>query len=353
MLPPLSCEKGAMAMDQAVTAGSVVAVTGASGFVGRYLVRELLRRGYCVRGLVRDRQKARGVLPASSTTGPGLSLVEGDVLDERALAELIGGASSGKPARACINLIGIIREGGGMTFRKAHVEAPKACVAMCKRFGVDRFVQMSALGVSEEGICEYQRTKFEGELLVRRSGLDWTVFRPSIIHGAGSELIEMVKGWASGERAPYFFLPYFTRQVPDTRVPLGPMNREDPVVQPVYVEDVAWAFGEALARREAIGEVYNLVGSETLNWPAMLMKLRDELPGGQDTQYPFGLSSRIAAAAARGAKIFGLGDVLPFDEGMAKMGGKDATAELGKVRAQLGFNPRGFSQTLPEYAHAV
>lgn len=335
-------------MQQAVPAGSVVAVTGASGFVGRHVVRELLARGFKVRALVRERESARGVLP----TMPGsLTLVRGDAMDSRAVDELLTGG--GAKAAACIHLIGIIREADGLTFRKAHVETARSIIEGCKRGGVDRYVHMSALGVSHEGVTDYQKTKWEAEILVRASGLDWTIFRPSMILGPGSEFLKMAKGWVSGEAPPYFFIPFFTRAVPDTRVPLGPMNRVEPNVQPVYVGDVAQAFAGALERPATVGEIYNLAGPDVMSWPTLLTKLRDELPGGTDTVHPFGVPSKQAAAVARAAKWVGLGELLPFDEGMALMGGEDSTAEVAKVRAHLGLALRGVDETLPTYAAAV
>ncbi len=84
-------------MDQAVEAGSVVAVTGASGFVGRYVVRELARlAGSAVRGLVRDRQKAREVLPLGGSGGHGsVTVVEEGVLDQRVMDEVDDGPGRG------------------------------------------------------------------------------------------------------------------------------------------------------------------------------------------------------------------------------------------------------------------
>lgn len=330
-------------MHQAVPAGSVVAVTGAAGFVGRHVVKELLARGYRVRAQVRQRDRARAALPPS----PGLTLVQGEVLDAATADELVRGAA------ACIHLIGIIRESGGDTFRKSHVDTTRAMLEACRRGGVERYVHMSALGVSHEGKTGYQKTKWEAEILVRAGGLDWTIFRPGMILGPGSKFLEMAKGWVSGEKPPYFFIPYFTRAVPDTRVPLGPFNREEPAVQPVFVGDVAKAFVGALERPGTVGEIYNLVGPEVMSWPALLTKLRDELPGGTDTLHPFGIPSQQAAAAARAAKAVGLGDLVPFDEGMALMGGQDSTAEVAKVRAHLGLSLRSVGDTLPAYAASV
>ena len=58
-------------------------------------------------------------------------------------------------------------------------------------------------------VSDYHTTKYRAEQYVRESGLDWTIFRPSIIHGPGGEFMRMVAGWARGTKAPYFFMPYF------------------------------------------------------------------------------------------------------------------------------------------------
>lgn len=319
---------------------STVAVTGASGFVGRYVVRELLARDYKVRALVRDVASARKVLGSD----PGLALIGGDILDGRSM----GSAAAG--CQACIHLIGIIREETGATFRKIHVDATAAALEACRAAGIRRYLHMSALGVSDEGRTDYQKTKWEAETLVRRSGLDWTIFRPGLIHGAGSEFIAVARGWLSGKKPPYKFLPYFTRPQTDFSVPMGPTRYLDPVVQPIAVEDVAIAFAAALARPASIGEVYNLVGADRMSWPALLLALREELPGARDDLKPMGIPSDLAAAGAMAATAVGLGGLLPFDPGMAIMGAEDSTASMGKAHSQLGLTPRPFHSYLRAYA---
>lgn len=321
----------------------VAAVTGASGFVGRHIVQELLSRGWSVRALVRQREKARSVLPRDER----LTLVVGECTDAGALASLVQGCS------AAINSIGIIREAGGNTFQKIHVDAVRELVAACRAAGVERYVQISALGVWDEGPAAYQKTKFEGEQIVRRSDLAWTILRPSLVHGLGSDFLRMAKGWVTGEKQPWFFLPYFTRGTPSSRVPLAALKRETPKVQPVAVEDVAWAAAESLEREAAIGEVYNLVGPDVFTWPQMLRIIRDAVPSSDSTLEPLGVPAEIAAAQAMIASKVGLGSLLPFDAGMAQMGALDSTASLDKARADLGFNPRPFEKTLKSYAAAL
>lgn len=322
----------------------IVAVTGASGFVGRHVVRELLSRGHRVRGLVRDRQKARDNLPATGSTG--LELVVGDVFDSRALAGLAAGAD------ALVHLVGIIREKPGMTFKRAHVDATAAVLRAAAESGVKRYLHMSALNVSDMGISEYQTTKFEGERLVRRSGLEWTIFRPGLIYGEGGEFVDMMLEFISGHHPPYFFMPYFTRWRTDTTVPLGGRTAVNPVVSPVAVGDVARAFGAALEKPGTVGEIYNLVGAQSLGWPEMLRTFRDTLPDANERLQPWGIPSDSAALVAKAARRLGLGGLLPFDEGMAKMGGQDATATLDKARAHLGIEFRPFREGFREFAAA-
>ncbi len=323
-----------------------VAVTGSTGFVGREIVAALLRAGYSVRALVRDRRKA-AVLPRSSGSAK-LSTIEGDVHDGRAPTDLLEGA------QACIHLIGIIREArNGVTFHRTHVAATRIMTQACTEARVSRFVHMSALNVSDQGICPYQTTKWEAEQIVRRSGLDWTIFRPGLIHGPGSEFLAEATKWVKGEVPPYFFLPYFTRGVEDTGVPLGGVRQVIPTVQPVAVEDVAAAFVGAVGNPATIGEVYNLVGSETISWPELLEEIRDQVHGANDGLTPWGIPSSIGAGAATAAQFVGLSSFLPFDAGMALMGGQDSTAETSKVRAHLGLKPAPFRAAFRRYAASL
>lgn len=317
-----------------------VAVAGAAGFVGRHVCAELLSRGYGVRGLVRDRERARAVLPRD----PRLELVVGEATDDGPAGNLVRGCS------ACVNTIGIIREAGSDTFQKAHVDTVRSLVRACREGGVGRFAHISALGVWDEGPAKYQKTKFDGEMILRRSDLAWTIFRPSVVHGRGSKFIEMAVGWVSGDSAPWFFLPYFTRGVPTSTMPGAGVRREDPRVQPVAVEDVAWAVAQSLERPESVGEVYNLGGPDAMTWPDMLRAIRDAVPTSNAELEPLGVPAELAVVQAVAAKAVGLGGLLPFDAGMAQMGSEDSVASLAKARADLGFEPRPFLPALWAYA---
>ena len=322
-----------------------VAVLGATGFVGRAVVRALLAKGHAVKALARDREKARAALPNDKN----LTIVTGHALDPAAVATLLTGAT------AAINLIGIIRPApGNQTFSRMHVEVPKLLIDVARAQGLRRLIHMSAIGVKPDGHAEYQRTKFEGEQLVRRSGLDWTVFRPGLIHGPDGELVAMIKGFTSGSKQPFFFIPYFTRHVEhDEGVSLGRITFEPSMVAPVAVDDVAACFAAALDKPATIGEVYNLVGTEELNFRQLMEWFRDNLPRADRTLPALGIPGLAAAYQARAATAIGLGGLLPFHEGQAWMAMEDTTASLDKVTAHLGIKPQPFRAAAQRYVASL
>lgn len=325
--------------------GRVAAVTGATGFVGRHMVPGLVAGGWRVRALVRSETKARRVLPAAPLEDGRVELVVGDALDERSPARLVSGAD------ACVHLIGIIREAPGrVTFDRMHVRATEAMVRACERERTGmRYLQMSALGARPDGVSVYQRTKFEAERLVLRSRLAWTVFRCGLIHGPDGDFTQMMAAWARGKSAPWLFMPYFTRPALDeTRG-----GFEAPRVAPVYVEDVVGAFLAALDRHESVGEIYNVVGPEALRFDDMLSFVHDNVRGAKIGMSPMGIPGGFAASQARIARMTGMRDALPFDEGMARMGTEDSVGDLTKAREHLGFAPRPFTNTLRAYAEQL
>ncbi|HYE02460.1 MAG TPA: NAD(P)H-binding protein, partial [Phycisphaerales bacterium] len=306
--------------------------------------RALLARGHAVRALVRDVARVRGVLPEEALDRRALALVTGDALDPGAVRELTRGCG------AVVHLVGIIRPEGGQTFHKLHVEATRNVIGACQATGADRLIHVSALGIGPEGASAYQKTKWEAEVLVRRSGLAWTIFRPSFIHGPEGEFVQMVKGMASGQEPPWYFMPYFTRKRVDDRVPLGAAIPEPARVQPVAVEDVAEAVARALENPRARGEIYNLVGPDVLAWPELLRLMRDGLPGANHGMPIAGVPGDLAMVAAKVAAALGLGNLMPYDAGQAIMAMQDSTAETSKVRAHLGLTPRPFAETFAAYA---
>jgi uncharacterized protein YbjT (DUF2867 family) len=216
-----------------------VLVTGLTGFVGHHLGHALVRAGHEVVALVRPGSERKlGKLQRVVTAAFG------DVTEPRTLKAALEGVD------AVINLVGIIREDTwhGVTFEKLHWEATRDLVDASKAAGVKRFLQMSANGVRADG-TGYERTKFHADEYVRGSGLEWTLFRPSVIFGEPHGRMNFVTELA----APMRILPAF---------PL--FGDGDALLQPVHVADVAAAFTRALSKPATIGQIYCVGGPEAL-----------------------------------------------------------------------------------------
>ncbi|MBL0921490.1 MAG: NAD(P)H-binding protein [Phycisphaerales bacterium] len=325
-------------MNPADQQGRTLAITGASGFVGRHVCRLAVERGWKVRALVRDLDGALPHLPRS-----GVQMLVGDIGDRGAVRALVEGAE------AAVHLVGIRREMKPGGFRRLHVDATRRVVEACLDSGVRRYVHMSALGTRPFGASAYHKTKWEAERIVRRSALDWTIFRPSLIHGPDGEFMKMAKGWVTQKAPPFLFLPYFVRVIPGIPCP----KWETPRLSPVSVDDVASAFVGALDNASTIGEVYPLVGPEAMTWPDMLRTVRDGVPGANVSLQPLGIPQDAAWLKAKTAELLGVGSLLPFGTSEAIMAAEDNVASPAKAEADLGLHPRAFEPALRAYAPLI
>lgn len=208
-----------------------IAVIGGSGFVGRHLCGALAAQGYRVRVPTRNRERAKAL-----TLLPTVETLEADVHDVQALAAAIRGCD------AVINLAGVLHDGRGRrSFAQAHVELARTVVAACRAAGVRRLLHMSALAAATDAPSAYLRSKGEAERIVRDSGLDWTLFRPSVIFGPEDNFLNLFAG----------LLRVF---------PLLPLGSPGAQFQPVYVGDVAEAFVRALTDSASHGRSHDLCG---------------------------------------------------------------------------------------------
>jgi NADH dehydrogenase len=207
-----------------------VLVLGGTGFVGSHLVPRLVSSGFRVTLATRRRDNARHLFLL-----PTVTVIEADVHDPAALGRL---------ARSCdaiVNLVGIINEAGRETFARSHVELPRNVIAASKAAGVRRLVHMSGLHADPKGPSLYLRSKGEAEAAVAASGLDWTIFRPSVIFGRGDS-----------------FLAMFARLL--RAAPVIPLGSPGARFQPVFVGDVAHCFTQAITDDRTVGQRYDLCG---------------------------------------------------------------------------------------------
>jgi NADH dehydrogenase len=215
-----------------------ILLIGGSGFIGTMIAEKLIERGNTLLVPTRRRERARHLIVL-----PGCDVVEADIYDDAVLAGLVSQAD------AVINLVGILHGNVGQPYgsawAKAHVELPRRIIAVCKAQGVRRYLHMSALGADSAGPSMYQRSKGDAEQLVKASGLDWTIFRPSVVFGPGDKLLNM-----------------FAKL--QALFPVMPLAGADCRFAPVHVADVAEAFASSLNNKSSYGQTYELAGPDVV-----------------------------------------------------------------------------------------
>jgi uncharacterized protein YbjT (DUF2867 family) len=225
-------------------AAQQLVILGGTGFVGSHLVPRLAADGHRIVLLSRHREQHREL-----SVLPGVSVHSANVYDDDALRRHLIGAD------AVINLVGILNPHGPYTFQRTHVELTRRLIAACHASGVQRLHQMSSLKAGQ-GLSQYLKTRGEAEVLTKASGLDWTIYQPSVIFGAGDGLVSRFAA--------------LLRQMP-----MLPLARAKARMAPTFVGDVAEAIArcvgsDKLGRRRS----FELYGPEVLTLGEIVHKIR-------------------------------------------------------------------------------
>jgi NADH dehydrogenase len=226
---------------------TAIAITGASGFVGRHLVRAAVTAGHDVTGLVRSERAADLVREAG---GRPATLAD----EPAALARSLEGC------RAIVHLAQIGAERDGQTYEGVNVGLTRRVVEAARTAGVPRIVAFSGLGVARYGqsrrvTSRYFLSKLQAETLVFGSGLEAVVFRPSYVVGPGDAFVKAVlRAMAAGE--------------------LERPGDGSYRMQPIAIADAAAAVLAAIARPAGgFPTVFDLVGPEPIPYARLLERL--------------------------------------------------------------------------------
>lgn len=277
----------------------MILVTGGTGFVGSHLVSRLVQRGDHVRVLARSAARATGG-----------EMVAGDIGD---VSSVIAAATG---CAAVIHLVGIIAERRGVTFQSVHVDGTRNVIEACQRANVPRLVHMSALGSRPNAASRYHQTKCAAEELVRGSGLPATIFRPSVMFGAGNSFLPQMQGLL--HRGPF--------------VPVIGSGRNR--LQPVWVEDVVSCFVGALDRPDTAGQAYELGCPEQFTFDELLDILA-ALEGIRKSKVhlPAGLMRPVVWLGSHITSRF------PVTPDQLTMLLEDSVCDIGPMREAFGIEP--------------
>ena len=150
-------------------------IFGGSGQIGRHLIRKLTKNNYRVTVVTRNIHQKGHIIKTQGNAG-FINIVEANIFDETKIKKLF------EEADICINLIGILFEKKGNSFKNIHTVFPSILAKLCKQYNLKHFIHLSALGINEAIDSKYAKTKIEGEKEILKNFSLSTILRPSIVY---------------------------------------------------------------------------------------------------------------------------------------------------------------------------
>ena len=300
----------------------LVTVFGGSGFIGRYVVRALVKDGWRVRVAVR-RPNKRPELKVIGDVGQ-IELVQANVRDAASVARALDGAD------AVVNLVGVLYQAGPQKFDGLHFEAARDIAQAAAARGIKRFVQMSALGAALDSPSLYARSKAEGELAVRAAIPTAAIVRPSVVFGTDDGFFNKFAGMAAVS-------------------PVLPLiGGGETRFQPVYAGDVGAAFAAVLASGDSAGKTYELGGPMTYSFKELMqLMLKETLLSRLLVPVPFALAGLLGAV---GGLVSAIGFAPPITRDQVEMLKADnVVSEGARGLKALGVTATPLESVLPTY----
>ncbi len=226
------------------SASPVVTVFGGSGFLGRHIVRALVKRGWRVRVAVRSPNEAL-FLKTAGAVGQ-VAIMQANIRDEASVRKAVKGVD------AVVNLVGILYETRKQKFSAVQAKGARTVAQSAANEGVKRFVQLSAIGASSKSEAAYAQSKAAGEAAVLEAIPQAVILRPSIVIGPEDD----------------FFNRFAKMAALSPALPL--VGGGETLYQPVAVQDVAQATCEALENPDCGGKIYELGGPNIFSFKNLM-----------------------------------------------------------------------------------
>ena len=208
-----------------------VAVTGASGFVGKNVRKFLYKNKVNVLGISRK----------NFVKHPTETKIQAKNLLEQQLQKKL------KNYDALVHLIGIGIESSGSTFEEINVNLTKNAIKLCKKSGIKKIIYISGLGVSRDSTSSYFASKYKAEQEIISSGLDYTIFRASYIIGKTDHLTKSL-----------------SKQMKKGTIVIPGSGKYR--LQPIFVEDIAKIILESILEKKFSNKILDLVGPRKISF---------------------------------------------------------------------------------------
>jgi len=285
-----------------------ILVTGATGFIGRHIVNKLLELNYDVVACVRS---GRSVPEAWHN----IELIEVDFARDDRVSDWLERL---KDVDVVINAVGIIKESAGQSFEAVHIKTPCALFEACAIAGVQKVIQISALGADADATSQYHLSKRAADDYLASQSYSWTILRPSIVYGAGAQSMALFKAISS--------------------LPFSPLIGDGAQqIQPIHIDDLVRIVVASIETDEGLNACIDLVGPEPISIEKMYTQLRRWLGLGRPRllRVPY----RLSLALSHLGGFVGGAPVTPETVQMLQRGN---TADPGPLAERFGVTPKAF-----------
>ena len=222
-------------------------IFGGSGQIGRHLIRKLTKNNYRVTVVTRNIHQKGHIIKTQGNAGY-INIVEANIFDETKIKKLF------VEADICINLIGILFEKRGNSFKNIHTLFPSILAKLCKQYNLKHFIHLSALGINEAIDSKYAKTKMEGEKEILKNFSLSTILRPSIVYSVDDNFTTNFMTLLN--RLPIFPLYY------SGRTKFMPIHSSD-IVNVIF----------SVISKNIYSQIIECVGPETITFKQILEKL--------------------------------------------------------------------------------
>ena len=223
-------------------------IFGASGQIGRHLIRKLTKNNYKVTAVTRNLHR-KGYLLKTQASAGWIDCIEANIFDEDILKDLISNAD------ICINLIGILFEKNkNNSFENIHTNFPSLISKICNEKNIKQFIQLSSLGIDSAKDSDYAKSKLEGEKNIKANFLKAVILRPSVVYSVDDNFTTSFMTILN--RLPFFPLYY----------------NGDTKFVPIHVSDLTEIIYQII-NKEIISSTIECIGSETITLKQILKRL--------------------------------------------------------------------------------
>ena len=222
----------------------IATIFGASGFIGRHLIRRLTQKNYRIIAVTRS-PYLHGYLKLLGNIGQ-IDLEKVNIFDEEKIRPII------ESSDIVINLVGILFENKIQKFENIHAQFPYLIAKLCKEYNVEKLVHLSALGANINSNSNYMKSKARGEKYILDNIKNSVILRPSVIFGPEDNFFNQFASLTQ-------FLPF---------LPLigGGKNK----FQPIYVLDVVKSIITVLEKEKSSNKIYELCGPEIFTFKELM-----------------------------------------------------------------------------------